>query len=155
MKGKKLILLAMAIVLLLVVPAVVLAAQSDATAHAKPPTNISAKFTFDDDGSTLTINGTAEGMDSGHPYLTLIYGDGSLVNGVDACEPATALSGSMLIATWTVAADGTGLLGTTGTVTKTGAGVYTPLSEIATISVRGGISGGAGTTPVILCGKVK
>jgi len=154
MKGKKLILLAMAIVLLLVIPAVVLAAQSDAKAHAKPPTNISAKFTFDDDNSTLTITGKAKGMDSGHPYLTLIYGDGSVVNGTNACEPAATLSGSMFIATWTVAADGTGLLGTDGTVTKTG-GAYTPLSEIATISVRGGISGGPGTTPVILCGKVK
>jgi hypothetical protein len=163
MKGKKLILLAMAIVLLLVIPAVVLAAKSDAKAHAKPPTNISAKFTFDDDGTTLTITGKAKGMDSGHPYVTLIYGHGSVVNGVDACEPPDpnlVLGARMLVGTWTVAADGTGLLGANGTVTNithlgNGTVARVPLSDIATISVRGGILGGPGTVPVILCGKVK
>ena len=154
MKGKKLIMFAMWIVLLLAIPAVVLAAMSDAKAKAKPPTDFMADFTFDDDGSILTIDGKAKGMDSGHPYLTLIYGNGSLVKGVNACEPADPIDGSMFIGTWTVADDGTGLLGTTGTVSLTGS-AYSPLSQIATISVRGGVSGGPGTTPVILCGKVK
>ena len=160
MKGKKLIMLVLAVASLMVIPVVVLAAQSDGTAHAKPPTNISAKFTFDDDGTTLTIKGTAKGMDSGHPYVTLVYGNGSLVKGVDACEPPVPAPAveltfpEMFVATWTVAADGTGLLGITDTITKTGPS-YVALNKIATISVRGGILSGPGTVPVILCGKVK
>ncbi len=158
MKGKKLILLAMAIMLLLAIPAVVFAVKSDAKANAKPPTNISAKFTFDDDGSTLTINGTAKGMDSGHPYVTLVYGLGSMVNGVDACEPPTPnlLGPRMLVGSWTVLPDGTGTLAATNIISLADSSVaHVPLSDIATISVRGGILSGPGTAPVILCGKVK
>ena len=150
MTAKKLMILVLAMALIIAIPAVLFAdSEADAEAEAEPPTDIEANFTFQDDGTTLTITGTAEGMDSGHAYITLIYGLGSLVEGVNACEPAASIPGSMFIGTWTVFADGTGTL---GPVTKTGAGVYSPLSTIATISVRGGT---AGPPPVVLCGEVE
>ena len=135
MKGKKLIMLTMAILLLLAIPAVVFAAGTKAKAKAKPPTQFSAKFKFHDDGSTLTITGKAKGMDTTiGGYKSLIYGTGSLVKGVDACKGVGGLSSSeMAVGNWTVLPNGKG---TFGPVAKTGLGNYVALNRIGTISVR-------------------
>ena len=156
MRGKKLVMLAMAIALLVAIPAVVFAAGSmKAKSHAKPPTKISAKFKFVDDGTTLTITGTAKGMDSGHPYSSLIYDPGSSVKGVDACEPSDLSLivpvNRMVVGDWAVAEDGTGALGPE----VLGPGpLYVALGDIGTISVRAGIPAGPGSIPVVACGAV-
>ena len=149
MKGQKLIIFATAVALLVAIPAVVFAATTRGSATATPPTNIEANFKFKDTGTTLTITGKAKGMEPNHSYRTLIYGDGSLVKGIHACEPAAFLP-SMFVGTWNVSANGNGTL---GPVMKTGVN-YSPLNAIATISVRGGTAG-RGNAPVILCGKVE
>ena len=152
MKGKKLILLAMAIVLLLAVPAVVLAAKSDGKAKAKPPTKISAKFEFRILSPTmLEITGEAKGLSPGKNYHSAVYGDGSSVKGVNSCKPADPVDGSMFAGNW-------------GPVTLDGKATLlhvtdADLDKIATISVRrgvGGPAGGPGTSNIVLvCGKVK
>ena len=151
MLSKKILLLVVVLAIALAIPAVVLAALGRADATAKPPTKIEAEFTFKDTGSKLTITGTAEGLEPGHSYVSLIYGPGSDVTGIHACEPTDGGLGSrMFVGSWTVAADGTGTL---GPVSKKGEG-YVSLSEIGTISVRAGIPAGPGSIPVVACGAV-
>lgn len=152
MKGKKLIMLAMAILLLLAIPAVVLAAKSDGKAKAKPPTKISAKFEFNITGpDELTITGNAKGLSPGKNYHSAVYGIGSTIKGVNACKPADPVGGAMFAGNWSaVTPDGEATL-----LHVTDA----DLDKIFTISVRrgvGGPAGGPGTSNIVLvCGKVK
>ena len=140
MKGKKLILFATAIALLLAIPAVVLAAVSQGNANTKPPTNIEAKFKFLDNGTTLTINATAKGLTSSKQYVSLIYGPGSLTKGLNSCRPNSpnTLGPIMFVGVWTVAADGTGALSATNITSNADGtpGHYVRLADIGTISVR-------------------
>lgn len=155
MKVKKIITLAMAIALLIAIPAVVFAAAvMKAESHATPPTTIEAKFKFKDNGSTLTIHGKAKGLTPGKVYRSLIYGPGSLVKGVLACDPndPNTLGPRMLVGFWDVAADGKGTLSATNiTSLADGSVAYVSLAEIGTISVRGGAAGPI----VVACGEVK
>ena len=152
MKGKKLILLAMAIMLVLAIPAVVFAVKSDAKANAKPPTNIHAKFQFNITGpDELTITGKATGLSPGKSYHSAVYGFGGTVKGVNACKGADPVGGSMFAGNWgTVSDDGEATL-----LRVTDA----DLDKILSISVRrglGGPAGGPGSSNVVLvCGKVK
>ncbi len=144
--------LAMAIVLLLAIPAVVLAAKSDGEAKAKPPTKISAKFEFNITGvDELTITGKAKGLSPGKKYHSAVYGFGSSVEGVNACKGADDVGGAMFAGNWSdVTPDGKATL-----LRVTDA----DLDKIFTISVRrglGGAAGGPGSSNVVLvCGKVK
>ena len=152
MKAKKLIMLTMAILLLLAIPAVVFAAKSDAKAKAKPPTKISAKFEFNITGDNeLTITGKAKGLSPGKLYHSAVYGDASSAKRVNSCKPADPVDGSMFAGNW-------------GPVTLDGKATLlhvtdADLDKIATISVRrgvGGPAGGPGTSNIVLvCGKVK
>lgn len=153
---KKIYLAILGVLVLATIPAVVFAAAAmKAESHATPPTTIEADFKFVDTGSILKIKGKAKGMDSDHPYSTLIYDTGSAVKGVNACEPTDGTlfgPNRMVVGDWVVAADGTGTLGPV--VLGPGA-LYVALSEIGTISVRAGVALGPGTQPVVLCGEVK
>ena len=151
MTAKKLMILVLAMALIMAIPAVLFASSgAEGEAEAESPTEIEADFKFQDDGTTLTITGTAEGLTPSRTYRSLIYGIGSLVEGINSCEPPSpnTLSGAqMFVGFWAVATDGTGTL---GPVTKTGTG-YAALNTIGTISVRGG-----GSAPVVVaCGEVE
>ena len=153
---RKIYLGVLAVALLIAIPAVVFATSSgsEGEAEAEPPTDIGAEFTFVDDDTTLTITGTAEGMEPFHTYLSLIYGIGSLVEGIFACEPDGSIpEDRMFVGVWVVDEDnGTGTL---GPVELTG-DFYVELSDIGTISVRGGgPPAGPFAPPVILCGEVE
>ena len=136
MKGKKLILLAMAIALLLAIPAVVFAVKSDAKAKANPPTIIGAKFEFNNiGGGLLKITGNATGLSPGKSYHSAVYGIGSSVKGVNACKPADPVGGTSNFAgNWNgVNSDGEATLDYP---------TDAELDKIATISVRTGVGGG-------------
>ena len=147
MKGKKLIMLAMAIVLLLAVPAVVFAAGKKAKAEATPPTKISATFEFKVLSPTeLEITGEAKGLSPGKNYHSAVYGKDSTDTGISSCLPAKSVGGSMFAGNW-------------GTVNNIGEASLlhistAKLNRIETISVR---SNPVGDFPnvVLVCGKVK
>ena len=149
MKGKKLILLAMAIMLVLAMPAVVFAVKSDAKSNTNPPTKVTAKFEFNITGADeLTITGTAKGLSPGKDYHSAVYGVGSTVNGVNSCKPAASVGGSMGLGNWS-APDSNG----EATLLKV---TNADLDKITTVSVRSGPAGGPGSSNVVLsCGKVK
>lgn len=150
---KKIYLAILGVLVLATIPAVVFAAAvMKAESHATPPTTIEADFKFIDTGSKLTITGKAKGLEPGHAYVSLIYDTGSSVTGIHACEPTdNSLGPRMFVGSWNVLANGKGTL---GPVVKQGAG-YVAISEIGTISVRAGIPMGAGSIPVVVCGKVE
>ena len=154
MTAKKLLMLVLAMALLIAIPAALFANGGvEGEAEAEPPTEIEAEFEFDDNtvDEILTITGTAEGLSPGRTYRSLLYDTGSLVEGINSCKPSNdSLSepvDRMFVDFWDVAADGTGTL---GPVAKAGA-QYVALSEIGTISVRGGSTG----TVVVACGEVE
>lgn len=99
---------------------------------------IRARLEFTDDGNTLTVQGTARGLDPSKAYVSLVYDPGSVARGPRACLPTDdSLSfPQMVLGPWVVAPDGTGLLnvvktGSTGAITD-----YASLDDIGTVSVR-------------------
>ncbi len=82
----------------------------------------------------LIVLGTATGLDPTKRYVSLLYDNGSVPGGPNACEPSSPdpLTGpQMFVGFWTVDADGTGFL----LQRKTGA-AYVPLDLVRTISIR-------------------
>ena len=153
MKGKKLILLAMAIMLLLAIPTVALAVESDAKSNTSPPTIIRAQFEFNITGvDELTITGKATGLSPTKKYHSAVYGFGGTIKGVNACKGADPVGGSMFAGNWSA-------------VTPNGKATLShvtdaDLDKIFTISVRRGAgpgtAGGPGSTNVVLvCGEVE
>ena len=154
---KKLFLIVVALALV-AIPAVVFAdAVIKGKAHAKPPTQVKAKFKFVEHGGVLTITGKGKGFEPGESYVSLIYGIGSLVKGPGACEPSgTALTDPidlMFVGFWDVSANGK------GTLIQAGPASGASLTDIATISVRREvfIPPSGPTNPLIVeaCGWVK
>jgi len=116
-----------------------------------------------DDGTTLTVNGTATGLTPGIPYASLIYDNGSVPGGPEACEPTIFdetdpdfLLPTMFVDLWDNNGDGTGTLAATNIVDdETGARVYVPLDKFRTISIRDlTINNGFGPAAVVACGQV-
>ena len=166
-------------VALLVIPAIAVASSTlegeaeleDPGNNASSPTGVEAEIEFEDDGSTLTISGEAEGLTPGVPYASLIYDVGSSAEGPDACEPGifvptdpNFILTTMFIGLWEVDEDGDGELEATNIVDDdTGDRVYVPLSKIGTVSIRDltvpGIFGpgseGSGPAAVVACGEVE
>lgn len=144
-RGKKLILMALVTAVLVALPAVVYAAHtSDATGraqlHPENQSGIVGTINFTDDGGTLSVSGTAGGMDPAETYFSLIYDIGSAPGGPEACEPTifnpadpNFILPTMFVGVWSVDAGGNGTL----TATNTNGGAdYVPLTKIKTISVR-------------------
>ncbi len=52
-----------------------------ANLHQINRSGIKARIEFQDDGTTLTVTGTATGLDAGESYVTLIYDTGSVPSG--------------------------------------------------------------------------
>ena len=178
---KKALLVVLGLAALVAIPVVVLASSVDEDeSDLRPPRDIEVTIEFEDDGTTLTITGTASelgpdadpgsvvcsgplfgGGDCGR-YFTAIYDIDATHTGPDACEPSSMPSplsfGKMIVGFWTVST-------TTGEATlfaeKTGASSYVPLDEIGSVSIRdlrtmqaGLPVPGAGPLAVIHCGDV-
>lgn len=119
---------------------------------------ITGEVTLTDDGSEITVTGTAEGMDPAKDfqYLSLFYDKASPPNGPEACEPGThdpnhplfLTDAQMLGAIWTV--DGNG----DGTAIDLDEDRVT-IDEIGTMSIRDlTVNDGFGPEAVVACGKV-
>lgn len=116
---------------------------------------------FTDDGSTLTVNGVASGLDPGAVYVSLIYDNGSVSGGPEACEPTIFdpsdpdfILLTMFVGVWDVDAAGNGTLEAENILDEdTGERVYVPLSKFKTISIRDTrINEGFGPEAVVACG---
>lgn len=119
-----------------------------------------------DDGSELTVEGSARGLDPEGPYVSLFYDKASPVQGPGACEPGRnvgtgtdhplSLTQAQMeigdggsLALWDVAEDGTATLGPTSTLE------YVPVDMIGTVSIRDArVNNGFGPEAVVACGKV-
>ena len=133
------------------------------------PTGVTAEIEFEDDGTTLTITGEAEGLTPGVPYASLIYDIGSSAEGPFACEPAffggpDSIITTMFIGFWVVDEDGEGELSEINIIDDdTGMRVYVPLSKIGTVSIRDltvpnpgpPFFDGSGPAAVVACGVVE
>lgn len=133
-------------------------------------------LTVTDDGTnSLTVVGSAHGLEQEVVYVSLFYDKRSSVGGspsssnaalnAGACEPGLGSDhpqfltvGQMEIgpgtspgplAWWDVASDGTATLGPTSTQE------YVPIKKIGTVSIRDArVSGGFGAEAVVACGVV-
>ena len=83
----------------------------------------------------MFVLGVATGLNPASQYRSLLYDNGSVPGGPDACEPSSSPSplsfAQMFVGAWTVDADGTGTI----VAKKTGL-AYVALADFATMSVR-------------------
>lgn len=94
---------------------------------------------FTDNGRELLVAGTAAGLNPSQSYVSLIYDNGSVPGGPDACdltifdsEDPDFILPTMFIGYWVVNSDGSGAL----SETNTNGGVdYVPLDKFRTISI--------------------
>jgi hypothetical protein len=164
--------LAMALaVALLAVPVAVIAGDNGATAkanlHPENQSGVKGKIVFEDNGvDTITMSGTAWGLDPAGTYVSLIYDNGSVPGGPFACEPTGPdLFGKMLVGeggfafTWVVDSDGHGTITGTNfldeelfgdTAPPFPPGAYVSVDDFKTISIRHLEAGFA----LVACGQV-
>ncbi len=131
--------------------------------HPIDRSGVHANIVFVDDGTTLVVSGTATGLDPDESYLTLIYDNGSVPGGPDACAPMIFdptdpgfLLGTMVIGSWTVDAEGNGSLSAINT--NFGAD-YVRLDQFRSTSVRRvlgppPVPGAPPPTELVACGHV-
>lgn len=166
---RKVILVLLALALLGAIPTIALAAHSGsatgrATFHPENKSGVKGRVRFKDDGSTLRVRGRASGLDPKGFYVSLIYDNGSVPGGPNACEPTNRnLGRRMFIGVWSVDGSGDGTLSaSTGAI---GEPPYAGLNEFRTISIRlfpGPPGPGPGTDlwdeegppPLVACGQV-
>ncbi len=137
--------------------------MGQATLHPIDRSGVHANIVFVDDGTTLVVSGTATGLDPNESYLTLIYDNGSVPGGPDACAPTIFdptdpgfLLGTMVIGSWTVDAEGNGSLSAINT--NFGAD-YVRLNQFRSTSVRRvlgppPVPGAPPPTELVACGHV-
>ena len=136
--------------------------EAETDLHPLNGSGIEGKIELTDDGSTLTFIGEADGMDpTALPgtYVSLIYDNGSVATGPDACEPTIFTPANpdfilptMFIGVWSVDEDGEGTLAATNI---NGGADHVPLNKFRTISIRDTrINGGFGPEAVSACGVV-
>ncbi len=129
---KKSLLFIVVALALVVLPAMVFANGLSGESEAETPTQVEADFEFEESDGVLTITGEGEGFEFGESYISLVYGDGSLVEGPGSCEPAGNLTGNlMFVGFWIVSPNGEAML-----VQTPGGASGAALDDIATISVR-------------------
>lgn len=120
-----------------------------------------------DDGSELTVVGSASGLDPDGPYVSLFYDKASPAQGPVACEPGRNVGTgtdhplSLTIAQmeigsggsidlWDVDGSGNASLGPTSTLE------YVPADMIGTVSIRDArVGGGLVPDAVVACGVVR
>ena len=111
-----------------------------ANLHQISNSGVKARIQFVDDGTTLTVTGTATGLDPAESYVTLIYDNGSVPGGPKACQPTIFdptdpdfLLMTMFIGFWTVDGEGQGTL---EAINTNGGLDYVPLGRFRNTSVR-------------------
>ena len=57
--------------------------------HNINQSGIKGMITFSDDGSALTVSWVATGIDPNGVYVSLVYDDGSILWGPNACRPTS------------------------------------------------------------------
>lgn len=138
-------------------------ATGRAQMHPVNESGVRGTITFDDDGTTLGISGSARGLDPEGVYASLIYDNQSVPGGPEACEPAISdpsdpdfLIPTMLVGFWGVDGEGGGTLAEVNIVDdETGERVYVPLGKFKTISIRDlRINNGVGPQAIVACGEV-
>lgn len=119
---------------------------------------ITGEAVITDDGTSIVVSGTAEGLDpsASLDYLSLFYDKASPPKGPEACEPGThdpnhplfLTEAEMLGGIWTVDGNGNGTLHDL-------VGAYVPVNRVGTMSIRDlRINEGFGPEAVVACGKV-
>ncbi len=140
-------------------------ATGRAQLHPVNQSGVKGMITFEDDGTTLQINGTAQGLDPAGTYTSLIYDVESVPGGPVGCEPAILdptdpgfLLPTMLVGLWSVDGAGNGTLAADNILLGNqigGTRVHVPLGKIKTISIRDTrINSGRGPQAVVACGEV-
>ena len=164
-------LMALTMVVFLAVPTVAVAngeLEGEADLHSLNSSGVTGEFEFEDDGEFLRIEGTAQGLDPGVSYVSLIYDNGSNDTEADACEPTLFDPGhpdyildTMFVGRWNVDEDGEGSLSMTNIVNDVdGTSVRVPLDKFHTISIRDlrvvteEFGPGTGPLAVVACGVV-
>lgn len=138
-------------------------ATGRAQMHPVNQSGVRGVITFEDDGTILDISGSARGLDPQGVYASLIYDNGSVSGGPEACEPAIFdpsdpdfLLTTMFVGLWSVDGEGVGTLAEENIVDdETEERVYVPLGKFKTISIRDlRINNGFGSQAVVACGEV-
>ena len=153
------------------------AATGKANLHQVGKSGIKAKITFVDDGSSITTEGAATGMDPDDSYISPIYDNGSVPGGPFACEPSGEVEpgiqlvpgtrqnsnelAPMVVGFWAVDGDGNGTLGPVVNIIDDPFGQppvaqYVSLDEFDTTSIRAESEPGTeyGGFGVVACGEV-
>ena len=137
--------------------------RGEANLHPVDDSGVKARIEFVDDGTTLAVNGTATGLDPNESYVTLIYDNGAVPGGPNACVPTIFdpedpdfLLGTMLIGFWNVDPSGNGTLSAINT--NFGAD-YVRLDRFRATSVRLVLGpppspGAPPPTDLMACGRV-
>ena len=108
--------------------------RSNSVALEQSFDTIHGTIAFNDNGSTLTVDGHATGMTPGLTYVSFIYGPTSFARGTLACIPPTPNklnATQMFLGYWLPVNSPVRTL----QASKTG-GSYAPLSSFATASIR-------------------
>lgn len=133
--------------------------EQTAKLHQIDGSGVRGTITFVDNGSTLTIEGEAWGLDpNSTTNFSLLYDIGSKPSGPEAiaCEPSDASltllqmgigAGFVPEMFWTVDSGGHGTL---GPFVRGPGDAYVPLSDIGTVSIRDSDLGDA----AVACGKI-
>ena len=167
-------LIALTLVAFLAIPGIATAddeLEGVAELHSFNSSGVTGVFEFEDDGEFLRIEGTAQGLDPGVSYVSLIYdnrsnADPARTTDPFACEPAIFNPGdpdfildTMFVGFWNVDEDGEGTLEMTNIREESGPGIFTGasvhvgLDKFHTISIRDlTVDGGFPPTAVVACG---
>ncbi len=110
--------------------------NASANVRPLPESKILGQISLMDTGGPetgLVVSGEAKGLDPNGTYVSLIYNDGSLASGPNACAPTNGLldGTQMFVGFWNVGPDGSGKL----FALKLGES-YAPLADIGTVSIR-------------------
>ncbi len=134
-----------------------------ANVHPMNDSGVQARIDFVDDGATLFVTGVADGLDPTQTYLTLIYDNGALPGGPNACRPTIFDPGDpefllnrMVVGSWSVDGNGNGTLSAINT--NFGAD-YVPIGLFRAASVRRVLGpppapGAPPPTELVACGHV-
>ena len=153
---RKVLFVMLVLALISAIPTIALAAHSRlatgrATFHPENQSGVKGRVRFGDDGITLSVDGRATGLDPDGFYVSLIYDNGSVPGGPNACEPTDETLGDwlgapdpngppgggspederMFIGFWRVDPSGNGVLRA-----ERDGPVYVGLDEFRTISIR-------------------
>ncbi len=118
------------------------------------PSEVQGEIEFVDTGTTLQFRGQASGLDPTRTYVSLIYDNGSVPTGPDACEPSRTgrpqlTLAQMFLGRWTVNEEGEGTLSG-----ENSGAAFTPVGTFRTVSIRVVVGPGPRDRRRVACGLV-